>query len=471
MVRFSVPDRSPAPDDSEEDPHASSDSSTLSPDGNGSGSSSPLSELSHTPTPPPEIHVPRTRSGKSVRFNAIVEDKDKYRDLLQDLTRHDNLVNFYHVENDVLYYDSDEDELAEEGIEDPTYRLHLPAGSYIPKFSDIRTLEELVRQQRKPPGLPTSKAHPGLPEPLVWHTLTSLLRATTYLHTGSESHPSRGPPPQDWMPIVHNDIRPANIIFTHPISRKSAYLPFRYGGCKLGNFNRCLLLPSGAHIGSDIIEETTANGQKAIEDRYEQFAPLFYKGEQTGYEAPEVVGEDNEFNEYPAAWSDIWSIGAVAINMMTGRTVWDLVLENEFDEVVQAKHGEAQIEDRWRHASMHRRHRLLQRMAGTLGIVNALPDLYSKDLRFLVESLLAFNPWERGETAYVLDDVERRYTAWRAKGWRDYERDAVYRREDEESDRRTLLAIKDAEKFLAGFDDRVRAHLRDDETESDEDTG
>jgi serine/threonine protein kinase len=398
-----------------------------------------------------------------------VEDQDKYRDVLKDLILHDNIVNFYHMENDVLYYDSDGDELSEDGVEDPTYRLHLPVGSYIPKFSDIRTLEELIRQQSKPSGLPTSKAHSGLHEPFVWHTLTSLLRAAKYLHTGLEGHPSRSPSPQDWMPVIHNDIRPANIIFTHPLAKKSAYLPFRYGGCKLGNFNRCLLLSSAADIGSDIVEEVTPDDQEVIEDRREQFAPLYYKGEQTGYEAPEIVGDDNEANEYPAAWSDIWSIGAVAIAMMTGRMIWDLVLEQEFEDNVQANDGSAQIEDRWRHASMHRRHTLLRRMAGSLGIVRALPDLYSEDLRYLVESLLAFNPWERGETAYVLDDVERKYIAWRAKGCRDFERDAVHRREDEESDRGMLLAIKDAQNYIAGFDERVQAHLRDGEADSDED--
>ena len=459
MARFSVPDLSPSPEASEEDPN--SDSATLS--DHGDGGSSPLSELSHSPTPPPEIHVPQRRTGPRVRFSTVVEDENKYRDVLKDLILHDNIVNFYHVENDVLYYDSDGDEMSEDDVEDPVYRLHLPEGSYIPKFSDIRTLEELIRQQRKPSGLPTSKAHSGLPESFVWHTLTSLLRAATCFHTGLEGHPSRDPPPQDWMPIVHNDIRPSNIIFTHPLAKRSAYLPFRYGGCKLGNFNRCLLLSSAADIGSDIIEEVTPDDQQAIEDRREQFAPLYYKGEQTGYEAPEIVGDDNKTNEYPATWSDIWSIGAVAIAMMTGRTIWDLVLEKEFDDNVQAKHGTARIEDRWRHVSMHRRHTLLRRMAGNLGIVKALPDLYSKDLRYLVESLLAFNPWERGETAYVLEDIERKYIAWRAKGWREYEREAVHRREDDESDREMLLAMKDAEKFIDDIDERFQAHLREDE--------
>ncbi|KAL9004763.1 MAG: hypothetical protein Q9188_002420 [Gyalolechia gomerana] len=51
-----------------------------------------------------------------------------------------------------------------------------------------------------------------IPEGFIWHVHTQLSAATAYLHTGllDRTHPEL-PPPPNWQPIVHRDIKPDNI--------------------------------------------------------------------------------------------------------------------------------------------------------------------------------------------------------------------------------------------------------------------
>lgn len=417
--------------------------------------SSTLSDLSHSPTPPPEIHIPVAPTGHRVRFNLVTEDNNHNNDVLRDVVRHENIVDFYHVEaDDVL--------AAEDGLEDADYD-HLNPPEYIPHYTDIRTLKELINQARKPPGIPTSKHPAGLTEDLIWHVMLSVLRALTYLHDGQEVHPTKRDPLPGWMPIVHSGIRPENIIFEHPISKYSKHLAFRFGACKLGDFARCVVLPNVGEIGSEDPEDLTDEERTAVAERHEAFDELFYKGEEFGYEAPEIIAEDVEETHYPGPWSDLWSLGALGVEMMTCRNVWDLILEIEFKDKAQANYHHGYVMERWRFVSTENRHELLRNFAGEARIVKALPRLYSHGLRVLVEALLVHNPWNRGDTQDVLQDVEQRFETWRQNGGvRIYEREAMDEMLDDARYRRELHRIRDAEEYLRRFEERERAQRQSD---------
>jgi serine/threonine protein kinase len=453
MGRIEVPDSSSSDEGRTEESNESSHGDpTKQSNGDGDDGSSTLSDLSQSPSPPPEIHIPVAPTGHRVRFNLATEDNDHNNDVLRDVVRHENIVDFYHVEaNDIM--------AAEDGLEDVDYDHNDPP-EYIPHFTDICTLQELINESRKPPGIPTSKHSAGLTEGLVWHVMLSVLRALAYLHTGQKVHPTKRDPPPGWMPIVHNGIRPENIIFEHPISKHSKHLVFRFGACRLGNFARCVVLPTAGEFGSEDPEDLTDEERTAVAERHEAFGELFYKGEEFGYEAPEIIAEDVEETHYPGPLSDLWSLGALGVEMMTCRNVWDLVLEIEFKDKAQANYHHGQVEERWRHVSMENRHELLRKFAGEARIVKGLPRLYSHSLRVLIEALLGHNPWNRGKAQDVLQDAEQRYETWRrptGKGHRIYETEAMDEIIDDVKHREELHRIREAEDFLRRFNDRDRA--------------
>ena len=444
MVRFKVPDSSSSDEDCDyRDPPEEGNDDSETP-------SSELSDLSRSPTPPPEIHIPVAPTGHRVRLKPVTEADDNDKEILRGVVRHENIVDFWHVE-------ADDEEAAEDGPEDVAYD---PAKypDYIPHYTDIRTLAEIIKESRKPPGLPTSKHPAGLIEPLVWHVMLSILRALRYLHTGQDAHSTKDDPPPGWMPIVHNLIRPGNIILEHPMSKHSKYGPFRYGACKLGNFTRCLVLPTVGEIESADPKDLTDEAKGAIAERHDTFGTLFYKGEETGYEAPEIFAEDTQETQYPGQWSDLWSLGALAVEMMTCRNVWDLILEIEFKDKAQANYHHGLLWERWRHVLMEDRHELLRKFAGEARIFKCLPRLYSRDLRILVEALLSHNPRNRGRAQDVLQDIEQRHeTWWRNGGHRIWERSAMDDMLEEAADREELHLIRDTKEYLRRFEERETA--------------
>ncbi|KAI5866206.1 hypothetical protein GGS23DRAFT_594347 [Durotheca rogersii] len=77
-----------------------------------------------------------------------------------------------------------------------------------------------------------------LPESLCWHVLISILKALAWLHDGSRSfrrtEDGKGwdmhPKDPDWLTMLHRDIHPNNIFFSHP--KRNEW----YGTCRLGNY-------------------------------------------------------------------------------------------------------------------------------------------------------------------------------------------------------------------------------------------
>ena len=213
-----------------------------------------------------------------------------------------------------------------------------------------------------------------LPESLIWHTLLSLLEAVLYLHTGdpvmvkSGDEPFISPRP-GWKPIAHNLINPANIFYCHPRKepgRKEA----TYGACKLGNFSKCLTFRS---------EYEKVGWVRLQEDGVD--------GEPTGYEAPERNPDWPGCGMTADGLSDVWSIGAVAVAMMSGRSVWKYVMREHINAAMPSR-----ADADWSTVPPVQRFARLQAMTtdqpGSCKLRWALPQEYSLGLRWVVERML-----------------------------------------------------------------------------------
>lgn len=231
---------------------------------------------------------------------------------------------------------------------------------------------------------------PGLPEPLVWHVLVSLLKAITYLHTGKRHHDDQGEH-TDWLPIVHDSIDPSNIFLTGDTNDQTDT------HCRLGGFFKCVVLPSSEEAS------TNAGHTGTVAD-----FPIIAIEDETGFEAPELV-DDIGYPLGPA--SDIWSIGAVAILMMTGSHPWDFLRETAFHAHIRRRGATGILKESWRNLPHQRRWRILSGMDKKAEIMAALPRKYSQSLRAFVEGLLFIDPLDRGTADDILQDAIERSSA------------------------------------------------------------
>ena len=257
-------------------------------------------------------------------------------------------------------------------------------------------MNRLIVSRKVPPGIPTQKIVQGLREDLIWHTMISMLRALNYLHAGGVGL-DRGNQDPDWQPIVHNSVNPANIFFKHPNAKEDHETP-AYGPCMLGNFRRCVILPT--------ILETDDVDEDEISDRREAFEHLrsVHEEQETGYEAPELLLENT--NHVPGPASDLWSLGAVMVAVMTGRTIWDLVIETHYLHQVRRRRHQSQVTEKWQNVALIQRLEMLRRPGGRASVVTHLPERYSWGLRRLVAGMLAIDPLDRGDAVDVLVDAE-----------------------------------------------------------------
>jgi serine/threonine protein kinase len=302
----------------------------------------------------------------------------------------------------------------------------------------------------------------GLPESLIWHTLVSLLRAVHFLARGhdntynpqsraEEADPRNAAKRHDleklseadkeriqhWRPILHNQINPANIFYCHPPKESQppgAYKKSMYGKCKLGNFSRAVVLEHGeTYFPHRRMGYAAVNDSLNLDELYAKGV----EGEQHGYRAPEmssyaafyirpidrrVISEEKEMagGQTIGTQSDIFSIGAVAVVMMTGgKSIWDLVMRESVTVHMMARRG-SQIEgtvwpvDRWeklaavidiqRRVGTRRGRRSPQ---GRGALVDILPQAYSKELRNFLRYLLHPNPMYRLPVNVALEEAER----------------------------------------------------------------
>ena len=310
-------------------------------------------------------------------------------------------------------------------------------------FNDAGTLNRLILSKRRPARLPTVSTHEGLPESLIWHTLISLLKAVLWLHCGQHGYREKGRR-RNWTPVIHNFINPANIFYSHPLAGVRARTG-PYGTCRLGNFSRCVTLQS-------ILDP---EGDEEDQERKDAFEQVHSLGEETGYEAPELVLDSDMI---PGPESDLWSIGAVMVAMMTGRTIWDLVLEIEFSGHVQAKRRSAKLSETWRSVPLVQRHTLLSRLAGNSDIAAALPEQYPFSLRAIVEAHLVVDPIYRADAVEMLRDVMADFEARRAEGMIEFAEPSA-REKLADARRRRRQVVREAEDYLASkeAEDRLRS--------------
>lgn len=294
---------------------------------------------------------------------------------IQNLLNHPNIVPL--VNND----DGQEDDASDDSISEFGAAL---------KLNDLILSRAIPYPSRKKTGL--------LAESLIWHTLISLLRAAHYLHTGGRSSREEWGG-ADWPPVVNNFFNPTNIIYTEPQCGDEGD-EATYGTCMLQNFGRCVVLP---RIVDPEDEDETENERA---DRKQAFSHVSALAGETGFEAPEHFGYTDDI---PGPASDLWSIGAVIVAMMTGRNVWDLVLEGDFiKEARDERNRRGSLPERWQDVDSHQR--IISLMALGVGkLAFALPKRYGESLKIVVECLLAFNPLERGSALDVLRDVEPMY--------------------------------------------------------------
>jgi serine/threonine protein kinase len=111
-------------------------------------------------------------------------------------------------------------------------------------FCDAGTLFDVLQEKSivRKPGY-------WLPESLCWHVLKAVMRALTWLHTGTRRYFDGWNgmmwPEQrdlDWHPILHRAVNSENIFFQHPSGTET------YGLCKLGNLQHAFV--SGKYGGS-----------------------------------------------------------------------------------------------------------------------------------------------------------------------------------------------------------------------------
>ena len=326
-------------------------------------------------------HVAReifTPTGFKVIEQSMAEDT-------ANLMQHENLVNILDDDG----FGPDQENIRQEVL------YEFCSGGTLNKLILSRKPEApVLKPRRAATYLPTREVVLGLPEDLVWHVLLSLLRATYWLHHRRQ-------------PVVHCAIDPANVFFTAPRPTDRRPLVKKYGLVKLGNFGNAVILPHAF--------DPDRNDYEEILDRcsiFEHMIPEDYK--ETGYEAPEMLGmlgEDEISDEkiFPGPCSDLFSVGVTCFAMMTGKTIWDLLLERRFITRSLSSHrmDRAVLEEQWRFSDYDERMKMLKAvLRGEQVLGDTLPGFYSPEIRKIVEGLLNLDPEMRGESAALLDEAE-----------------------------------------------------------------
>lgn len=224
----------------------------------------------------------------------------------------------------------------------------------------------------------------GLEEGKIWHTLMSLLHAALWLHRGrtfrdrnwylSDSLPTDQIP--FWKPVLHGKIDPEHILYNQTFDPKRPY-----GDCKLFVPTDSKLLPSfhGKLTTKNLPSSTTY------------------------YSAPELTWmKPSREDEAPmGAKSDLWSIGAVCVEMMGGpfyvdqpQSWYDVPSAQQFADLSFNMYEEKNMA-RWQACD--------------------LPKEYSRTLRAAVANMLVFRPGDRPDIEECITFARTQFIAWRKR--------------------------------------------------------
>ncbi|KAL7622290.1 hypothetical protein AAE478_007794 [Parahypoxylon ruwenzoriense] len=167
-----------------------------------------------------------------------------------------------------------------------------------------------TRFMENPPPFPPVKIpkRAFLPESLCWHVLLSVLKALAWLHDGSRSivlgpdgqQWEMEPTDMDWEPILHRDITPNNIFFSHP--KRNEW----YGTCKLGNYGSVFISnhyhgdkrnPNPQHVMSKALAPPKGKDLLPLRDLIELDAHYGYTYPQQPNQPYTIVSEWRAFGE------------------------------------------------------------------------------------------------------------------------------------------------------------------------------
>lgn len=231
--------------------------------------------------------------------------------------------------------------------------------------------------------------HWNIPEELIWRTLLTLLKDTALLHSGAtEFSMSEHNGPRDWQPILHGSIQPTSIWYEKVDPENGG--PF--GRCVLGRVTRCLVLP----------DDTDPDQPDRLR---EAFNELPADPDAQGFEAPELAYFD-ENNPAIGTASDIWSIGAVILAMMTGANVRTFAQNLTEDTCARDTTLSQDLKAVLCYLSQDP---LAHVGAARLDLSTALPERFNGSLNTLVAMMLHRVPAQRPVAADVLYWIREAY--------------------------------------------------------------
>ncbi|KAK0629005.1 hypothetical protein B0T17DRAFT_461121, partial [Bombardia bombarda] len=199
-------------------------------------------------------------------------------------------------------------------------------------WCDAGTLQDVFNAYPSPLPTDSTSEDGHLPESLVWHVGLGMLRALQWLHEGIREEYDVVPAPEprndpygcvradrrtttlgedDWLPVLHRDIRPGNIHLQQPRGFET------YGLAKLGGFEKAWVSGTvskesgtplvGPMPPRDVTKEDAGAGTLTV--LRERLAAWRSLGRRMmpREERPYTVG------------SELFALGAVLYRMMTGR--------------------------------------------------------------------------------------------------------------------------------------------------------
>lgn len=140
-----------------------------------------------------------------------------------------------------------------------------------------------------------------IPEPFIWHAFIGLADALAYLQTG-------GPGARNWIPILHRDVKPDNVL----LRSRSTIGSTKYPYCILSDFGLALEDIPDPKRNSSLYFEAKCGSRM-------WWAPeMLYAPYPRNRDYEKVT--DIESRVFPrgcgfTSRSDVWALGAVAFNM------------------------------------------------------------------------------------------------------------------------------------------------------------
>lgn len=184
---------------------------------------------------------------------------------------------------------------------------NLQASIYI-EFCDRGDLDGVIREYAKRKN---ENPRPRPPEAFVWHAFAGLLDGLAYLQTGvGHFNNPRAQPPRGWIPILHRDVKPDNVL----LRSRSTIGSQKYFYCVLSDFG--LACEDRPHWDPKVDEWQKSRAKLGT---YLYFAP-----EMCWDPYPQNPTSKSYF---PAGFghsqkTDIWALGAAIFNLCDSNSVY-----------------------------------------------------------------------------------------------------------------------------------------------------